>query len=557
MPLVDRGSANVAAEENRRGRDDADGSSPPPPRAQRAPTGAPRRERPPIEAPRRERRPIDSTWRERPSVEAARRPGGRRVAAAAAEVVPPSPDRQAVRGRRVALPLPADLPTRAERAAWPPPTTGTVQPGPVMDDRPGRPGRRASDAADPSATPDVDLDEQEVVLPRLSRAGAHRTRPLPVALSDDHSFEADLDPRLDSGRRVPADLSPDAQQTATDSSVAGRRRRTENASEPPGEPAWRSVLAQPAGPGPDDLTRAERPRADPAPAEPAAQTEPAQETAAQQSEPTWRSVLAQRPEPVQTALPSADRSLTNGAESHAAERDASGRGEPQDPSPGTHRPVDHTDDADLPQDLRSRGPRRAEETEESGSQTVADTQRQAARPPARPEPDPRGPVDRSQPRAVPRNTDPREMGMPALVAVLVGVGGSVLGAFLDILVTGGVGLLFSLCFVLTAFGVAAGVRRTGMFTAGVLPPFAALASLVVVAVVDPQRLATTASPVRAVLVGLAWESWTIVAGCAVALVTIAVRVAFARRERVSASRRPAEAYAAQGAGRRSDSPRRS
>ncbi|MGW0228762.1 DUF6542 domain-containing protein [Actinopolymorpha singaporensis] len=149
------------------------------------------------------------------------------------------------------------------------------------------------------------------------------------------------------------------------------------------------------------------------------------------------------------------------------------------------------------------------------------------------------------------------MGMPAFVAVVVGVGGSVVGAFLDILVTGGVGLLFSLCFVLTAFGVAAGVRRTGMFTAGVLPPLAALASLVVVAAVDPQRIARTTSPAHAVLVGLAWESWTIVAGCAVALVTIAVRAAFAHRARVSGSRRPAETYAAPAAGRRSASPRRS
>ncbi|MET9022157.1 DUF6542 domain-containing protein [Actinopolymorpha sp. NPDC004070] len=600
----------MAAEEDRRGRDHADGSSPPPPRAERAPTGGPRRERPPVEPPRRERPPVDATWRQRPAAEVGRRPAGRRVATSAVEV-PPSPDRPAVRGRRMAFPLPADLPTRAERAAWPPPATGAIQPGPTADGGPGRPGRRArvtspvpdptADqlpttpappassassalvAADPSGKPDVDLDEQEGVLPRLPRADAHRARPLPVALSDEHAFEADLGPPPASGRRVPADLSPDAREAGTDSATAGRRRRTDDSPGATTEPAWRPVLPESAGSGPRDLAPAERPRADPAPAAPARHAEPVWQTEshwrsvlaqrpepAQQAEPVWqteshwRSVLAQRPEPARSELPSTDRPPTDAAGHDTPERgtpergttegDTPGRDQPQDLSPGTRRPVDH---AGIPQDLRPRGLRRAEDTEESGSQTVTDTRRQAARPPARPQPDPRGSANPAQGRAGRRNTDPREMGMPAFVAVLVGVGGSVLGAFLDILVTGGVGLLFSLCFVLTAFGVAAGVRRTGMFPAGVLPPFAALASLVVVAAVDPKRIATTTSPVRAVLVGLAWESWTIVAGCAVALVTIAVRLVYARRARVSASRRPAEAYATPGAARRSGSPRRS
>ncbi|SFH29428.1 hypothetical protein SAMN05421678_11527 [Actinopolymorpha cephalotaxi] len=545
-PLADRRSALVAAEENQRGRDD-DASSPPPPRAERAQTGVSRSVRPPIEAPRRERPPIDPTWRERPSDQPVRRPGGRRVATSAAEV-PPSPERPAVRGRRVAFPLPADLPTRAERAAWPPPTTGIPQSGSVVDerssraDRAARPGRRARvSSPTPDTSPDVELDEHEVVLPRLPRTGEHRPHPLPVALSDDHPFEPDLDPRSVGGRRGPAHPSPEVKETGADSAAAGRRRRADEPSESAEpEPDWRSVLAQPATSGSDDLTRAERPQP-----EPEQQPEPER-----QPQPDWRSVLAQRPEAAQPEPPSADRPLND-----VAERDAT-----PVPSPATRRPVDRDDrddHADIPQDLRPRGLRRAEDTEESGSQTVTDTRRQAARPPARPQPELRGPVEPAQRRTGRRNTDPHEMGMPAFVAVLVGVGGSVLGAFLDILVTGGVGLLFSLCFVLTAFGVAAAVRRTGMFTAGVLPPFAALASLVVVAAVDPQRIATTASPVRAVLVGLAWESWTIVAGCAVALVTIAVRAVFARRARVSPPRRPAEAYAAPEAARRSGSPRRS
>ncbi|GAA2755702.1 hypothetical protein GCM10009872_10620 [Actinopolymorpha rutila] len=471
----------------------------------------------------------------------------------------------------MAVPLPADLPTRAERAAWPPPTAGTSLLGPLVEDRPVRPGRRArtsSPAPDQTAheaptpvpplveptapsrpdgvvtpssetipanpdanqdtNPDLDLDEHDAALSRLPRSAEHRTHPLPVALSDD-TFEPDVEPTTRGGSRGLAGARPTSGDTgsagAGSSAGKGRRRRTV-APSTPATPAEREPAF--SAPGSDaDVEETWKPR-------------PAQ---GQDAEPSWRSVLAQRPEPAQSEFPSPDR-----PERVTSERDDTQRGT----GPATRQPVA----GDIPQDLRPRGLRRAEDTEESGSQTVTDIRRQAARPPARPQPDLRGPEDLARSAGRP-STDPREMGMPAFVAALVGVGGSLLGAFLDILVTGGVGLLFSLCFVLTAFGVAAGVRRTGMFTAGVLPPLAALASLVVVAAVDPQRIATTTSPVRAVLAGLAWESWTIVAGCAVALVTIAVRAAFAYRARVSASRRPAEAYATRGAGRRSGSPRRS
>jgi hypothetical protein len=152
----------------------------------------------------------------------------------------------------------------------------------------------------------------------------------------------------------------------------------------------------------------------------------------------------------------------------------------------------------------------------------------------------------------------RMAGLPAPLAVAVALTGALGSAFLDLVATGGLGVLFSVGFVMTSFGVAAGIRRSDVFTAGVMPPLAALATFVAVGVAAPDRLSNmdNASPVIAVLAGLASESWTLVAASALALGTVALRVALGYRE--LSQDEPSEGpSAAQVAGRRSGSRPRS
>ena len=143
----------------------------------------------------------------------------------------------------------------------------------------------------------------------------------------------------------------------------------------------------------------------------------------------------------------------------------------------------------------------------------------------------------ARPRRRPRRP---EVGLPGRFAVVVGIAGGLGVALLDLLVTGRLGVLFSLGFVLTAFGLALGVRRSDVFTAGVLPPLAALGTFAGVGLAAPERLSGSASPVVAVLAGLASESWTIVAASALALGTVAFRVAMSRPAQAPEPVRPGQ-----------------
>ncbi|MEQ7010812.1 DUF6542 domain-containing protein [Actinopolymorpha sp. B17G11] len=149
----------------------------------------------------------------------------------------------------------------------------------------------------------------------------------------------------------------------------------------------------------------------------------------------------------------------------------------------------------------------------------------------------------------------RPVGLPAFLAVPVAILGGLGAAFLDLYLTGHLGVLFSLGFVLTSFGVAAGIRRSDIFTAGVLPPLAALATFAGIGVTSPERLGGTSSPVVAVLSGLATESWTLVAASSLTLGTIALRVAVGRSRSsdLSVDESFGGPSAAQVAARRSDS----
>lgn len=229
------------------------------------------------------------------------------------------------------------------------------------------------------------------------------------------------------------------------------------------------------------------------------------------------------------------------------------------PTPGRLARAGIEENADYPDDLRPRRGRRGADGRSVDPR--ADRTRRPDQAGSRPDrAADRADADPAERTRTTKRRDrrPRQSGMPPLVGVLVGIGGSAAGAALDLVVTGGLGVLFSLCFVLTAFGVAAGIRRSDVFTAGVLPPLSALATFVGVGALAPERLGGTSSHLGAVLAGLAAESWTLVAACALALGTIGLRVALGEAPpEVSAEEPLEDPSEAPGAARRSGFPRRS
>ena len=128
----------------------------------------------------------------------------------------------------------------------------------------------------------------------------------------------------------------------------------------------------------------------------------------------------------------------------------------------------------------------------------------------------------------PRQTVKSGNGLPGWAAITLSLACTGAALLADLALTSSIGVLFGLCFVLTSFGVAAGVRRTAMFTAGVLPPLAALAAFVVLGVAAPGRFVETDGLLgvgTAILSGLAASAWFLVAAWAVALGTLALRTA--------------------------------
>lgn len=135
---------------------------------------------------------------------------------------------------------------------------------------------------------------------------------------------------------------------------------------------------------------------------------------------------------------------------------------------------------------------------------------------------------------------PRPTGMSGRLAILISVGASLVTAGLDLMLTNQLGLFFMLSSILTAFGVAAAVRRPDVFTAGVLPPLAALGTFIVLGALVPMRLSGITDRPTAILAALASESWTLVAATAIALGTIAVRVALTRPPKQAEEHEPPE-----------------
>ncbi len=100
---------------------------------------------------------------------------------------------------------------------------------------------------------------------------------------------------------------------------------------------------------------------------------------------------------------------------------------------------------------------------------------------------------------------------------------------LDFWLTGGLSVFFVLCFVVICLVAAMAVRRYDIFVAGVLPPLVYAAVIGGIAALAPNALPDSGSWSKTFMTGLAEHATALVAGYAVALVTVGGRVAATRR----------------------------
>lgn len=113
---------------------------------------------------------------------------------------------------------------------------------------------------------------------------------------------------------------------------------------------------------------------------------------------------------------------------------------------------------------------------------------------------------------------------------------------LDVAVFGHLTMFFDVCFVLVCLAAALGVRPRDFFVAGVLPPLLLAATVLGLALVARDVVASPADSLTQALVsGLAHEAGALAAGYALALVVLALRQVAVRHAgaiRASAARHP-------------------
>jgi hypothetical protein len=113
--------------------------------------------------------------------------------------------------------------------------------------------------------------------------------------------------------------------------------------------------------------------------------------------------------------------------------------------------------------------------------------------------------------------------------VALGVALTLTVVVLEVAVSGRVGLVFDVAFVLVCLAVALLVRPQDFFTVGVLPPLVMLAVFALVALSHPQALASgDAGVVSTVVSGLANHAVALGIGYAGCLVFLAIREQFVR-----------------------------
>ncbi len=120
-------------------------------------------------------------------------------------------------------------------------------------------------------------------------------------------------------------------------------------------------------------------------------------------------------------------------------------------------------------------------------------------------------------------------GMPGRGVILVSLTAAGGSAGLDLALTGRLSMFFDLCFIVVCLVAAMGVRRRDLFTTGVLPPLVFGAVIGVIAVTSPVTFSVVGGFSKVVMTGLAQHAVALVAGYAVALVTVGGRVSVARQ----------------------------
>jgi uncharacterized protein DUF6542 len=133
------------------------------------------------------------------------------------------------------------------------------------------------------------------------------------------------------------------------------------------------------------------------------------------------------------------------------------------------------------------------------------------------------------------DTEPSRVGeytaMPGIpgrgvcLLTLVTLGGC---AAVDLALARGITMFFDLCFVTVCLVAAMSVRRRDLFTTGVLPPLVFAAVVGAVAVLSPSTFVQFGGAFKAFMTGLAAHAPGLVAGYAVALVTVGSRVGASR-----------------------------
>jgi hypothetical protein len=116
-------------------------------------------------------------------------------------------------------------------------------------------------------------------------------------------------------------------------------------------------------------------------------------------------------------------------------------------------------------------------------------------------------------------------GRGVCLLTIVAVGGCALA---DLALTRGISLFFDLCFVTICLVAAMSVRRRDLFTTGVMPPLVFAAVIGVVAALSPGTFVAFGGASKAFMTGLAQHAPGLVAGYAVALLTVGSRVSASR-----------------------------
>ena len=116
-------------------------------------------------------------------------------------------------------------------------------------------------------------------------------------------------------------------------------------------------------------------------------------------------------------------------------------------------------------------------------------------------------------------------GIPGRGIILLGLVAAFALAAVDIALNDQLSLFFSLGFVLIGLVCAMSVRRSDLFTAGVLPPLLLAAVIGVFAIAMPSALGAPSGPIsHAWVAGLAHHAGGLVSAHAAALLMIALRM---------------------------------